>query len=113
MKYIFLLLFLPLLSASDCNNKDKLPSCIQGLIDKGLSNSPPDAPIKVDEYTYNGQRVFLFTAPCCDHYNVLYDENCKEICAPSGGITGKGDGKCPEFDKNATFVKTAWTNPSK
>jgi hypothetical protein len=27
----------------------------------------------------------------------LYDAGGDMICAPDGGLTGKGDGKCPDF----------------
>jgi hypothetical protein len=33
------------------------------------------------------------------------------ICQPDGGITGKGDGKCPDFDKNKTNEKLVWQDP--
>jgi hypothetical protein len=64
--------------------------------------------IKVDEYVYNNRRAFLFTAECCDHFNMLYDDSCKVICAASGGFTGQGDGKCDDFTKAAKFIKLIW-----
>jgi len=30
------------------------------------------------------------------------------LCAPSGGITGKGDGKCPDFNEKAGEGKLIW-----
>jgi hypothetical protein len=30
-------------------------------------------------------------------YSVLYDSSGNIICAPDGGFTGKGDGKCTDF----------------
>ena len=102
---------LPFLSASDCTKKETIPSCIQRLIDEGLKHTPPDAPTQVDEYEYQGKRVFLFTAPCCDQYNNLYDVNCNLLCAPTGGITGKGDGKCPDFSTTAKHIRVSWKKP--
>ena len=29
-----------------------------------------------------------------DYDNLLFDDNCNYICAPSGGFSGAGDGKC-------------------
>ncbi len=110
MKYLLLLLALPFVSASECNKKDSLPACVQSIIDKPGS---PDKPVQIDEYRYQDKRVFLFTAPCCDQYNTLYNEDCASICSPSGGITGKGDGKCPDFSVTATHVKMIWKTPSK
>jgi hypothetical protein len=127
MKYFFILLIFPLLSVSECGNhktksdattenreqvKDSIPSCVRKLIDKG-TKEVPEAPVQIDEYSYKGKKVYLFIAQCCDQYNMLYDENCKEICAPTGGFTGKGDGKCKDFDSTAKHVKLIWKNPSK
>ena len=41
--------------------------------------------------------VYLFTAPCCDQFNPLYDAEGRFICAPTGGFAGSGDGKCPAW----------------
>jgi hypothetical protein len=60
-------------------------------------------------YTWNGQRVYLVSeATCCDQFSTLYDECFKSICAPSGGITGKGDGSCPDFQQQATNQQLVW-----
>ena len=63
---------------------------------------------EVDEYIYEGKQVFLFSSPCCDQYNNLYDKDCNLICAPSGGYTGKGDNKCPEFSSKAKHIRLLW-----
>ena len=68
-------------------------------------------PAEVNEYSYEGKQVYLFTSNCCDQYNSLYDIDCNNICAPSGGFTGKGDGKCNDFLKVATHIKLIWKDP--
>ncbi len=88
--------------------KDSLPACIRKFIDEAPGQSKAEKPLAIDEYIYNGKTVYLYTAPCCDHYNTVYDENCKEICAPSGGFTGRGDGKCPDFQSKAKHVRSLW-----
>ena len=92
--------------------KSKLPDCISDFIKKSSKNAPADLPVQNDEYSYKGKKVYLYTAPCCDQFNVLYDDKCKVICSASGGITGRGDGKCPDFSKEGKFVKTVWKNPA-
>lgn len=85
-----------------------IPSCIQDKIQE-IKNQPRwNPPASVEEYNYEGRRVFLFSSPCCDQYNELFDENCKYICAPTGGMTGKGDRKCEDFKDKAVFVKLVW-----
>lgn len=120
MKKAFLLLGFPFLLAGKCGaDKEKkqeqgngenaaVPACVQKLNDDAGKETPPTTPIKVEEYTYNGKKVYLFTADCCDFYNIAYDENCTRLCAPSGGFTGGGDGKCRDFDSLAKPVKIIW-----
>lgn len=117
---------IPFLSATECGKKkkeasttkektdiilaqsDSIPLCIQTLIEDGKKENPPTSPVQVDEYLLYGKKVYLLTAQCCDLFNDLYDQNCTKICAPTGGFTGRGDGKCPEFSKEAKLIKTIW-----
>ena len=111
MKRAILVITLPFLMAGKCgdNKNGEMPACLQKIIDAGMASSPSSAPVKVEEYSYQGKKVYLFTADCCDQFNMLYDANCQPLCAPSGGFTGKGDGKCPDFDSTARLVKVVWT----
>lgn len=118
MKYILLLFALFVLS--NCNEKKNeeekeigMPACVQKKIEEIKKQPVWDPPAEVNEYSYNGKQVFLFTSDCCDQYNMLFDGSCNYICAPSGGMEGTGDGKCDEFDKKATFVKLIWKDPRK
>ena len=123
MKYLLVLLIFPFISASECGSKknkvvnetvtDSIPVCIRKMINERKKETPPDPAEQVDEYLYNGKTVFLFTAPCCDQWNELYDDSCKIICAPTGGITGRGDGKCKDFSETAVHVKVIWKNSKK
>lgn len=132
MKYIFILLVFPLLSASECGKhkkasvsttepatekkeevKDSIPPCVRKLIEGGNKQEPPESPLQVYEYLYNGKTVYLLNARCCDQYNMLYDDSCRTICAPSGGFTGRGDGKCIDFKDVAKYVRLVWQSPDK
>jgi hypothetical protein len=55
------------------------------------------APQAIYGYQFNEKQVFLVIAPCCDRYNPLFDAAGSELCAPSGGFAGNGDGRCPDF----------------
>ena len=66
---------------------------------------------RVLRYNYGGQTVYFESAACCDQYSDVLDTRGKLICHPDGGITGKGDGKCPDFDKNKTNEKLVWQDP--
>lgn len=86
----------------------QIPLCVQQKI-KELQNEPVRSPAtSVWEYEYKGQIVYYVPPHCCDFYGLLYDSDCNLICAPDGGLTGKGDGKCPDFDKFAKNPKLIW-----
>lgn len=114
MKFLLLLLAFPFLNEADCKkkhlpeNEKKMPECVEETIKQIGKQSLDRGPLQVEEYLFQNKTVYLFTSPCCDQYNFLYDENCKLICAPTGGFTGKGDEKCPDFVKDAKLVKIVW-----
>jgi hypothetical protein len=112
MKYIVIILFFPLLFSAQCSKqKNEIPSCIQQKIE-GIKSHPKGSDAsEINEYIYHGKHVYLFNSPCCDMYNPLLDDNCNNICAPTGGIAGGGDGKCSDFNSNAKFVKLVWKDP--
>lgn len=99
-----------------CNNKgdqgktvkDSIPACIRKDINAIEKKTMANPPVQVDEYEYNGKKVFLYTADCCDQFNTLYDENCKPVCSPSGGFEGGGDHKCEDFSEKAKHIKLIW-----
>ena len=66
---------------------------------------------RVLRYNYGGQTVYFESAACCDQYSQVFDTKGRLVCQPTGGITGKGDGKCPDFDKNKTNENLVWQDP--
>lgn len=65
-------------------------------------------PVQADEYVWNGQTVYWFDFGCCDMYIEVYDAQCNYLCAPEGGIMAGGDGRCPTFYDEATYVDTVY-----
>ena len=119
---IITLLFFSLMA---CNSTEKLTSNQQELatIKKAFPEAPqcildkiavfqkePKAnpPRKIYQYQYKGNTVYYISAPCCDIYPELLDANCNLLCAPDGGFTGKGDGKCLDFNKTKSKEKLIW-----
>lgn len=43
-----------------------------------------------------GQIYYYVRSPCCDFHNFLFASDGSYLCAPDGGFTGRGDGKCPK-----------------
>lgn len=114
MKQLIWLLSFSLAVSSCSNSKNSktdpasLPICIQDLIKKHQSEEIKNPPIKIYSYSYNGMTVYYETAPCCDMFSNLYNKECVLLGHPDGGITGRGDGKFPDFATIATNQKLVW-----
>ncbi len=108
--YIFTAIIMLSIAQKKCgkNTANTIPSCIQARIEEIKKQPRWNPPATIEEYSYEGKRVFLFSSPCCDRYNEAYDENCNYVCAPSGGYTGKGDRKCEDFKENAKLIRVVW-----
>ena len=111
MKVLYLAFTLLLMTARNCSKKAAtaiVPVCIQQKIDAIRQQPKGNPAAEVYEYRYNGATVYYFSGSCCDQYNTVYDSSCRYVCAPSGGITGKGDRKCADFDSVAKRVRLVW-----
>jgi hypothetical protein len=123
MKIILLLLSFTIFASETCDKKKKstqslpgeqsIPACVQVKIDSIKKLPRFNPPAEVNEYTYKDKRIFLFSSDCCDNFNLLFDDNCKYVCAPTGGITGKGDMSCTDFTKEAKLVRQVWKDERK
>ena len=87
-----------------------MPSCLATKIDSIKRDPKVNPPLSVIQYSYKGSPVYYVTAGCCDQFNEVYDAACKHLGAPDGGVTGKGDGKLPDFYAQATNKKVVWEN---
>lgn len=106
---IILLMGLLAFIFTQCKKEEvKIPPCIQTKIDSIKGQPKANPPIEVHAWTYSGRKVYLISAPCCDKYVTVVDENCQYVCAPSGGITGLGDGNCSDFYQAAQHVGMVW-----
>ncbi|MDQ3279363.1 MAG: hypothetical protein M3Q06_13625 [Bacteroidota bacterium] len=110
MNITFAGIFLLTVLAQTCSKKSdsNIPSCIQARIDAIRQQPKWNPPASVTEYRYQGRTVYLFSSNCCDQYNEVVDAACNYICAPSGGMTGKGDRKCADFNEKAEKIKVVW-----
>ena len=68
------------------------------------------APLTIDLYRYHGRDVLYVTMDCCDNFDYVYDlATAQELGAPSGGWAGHGDGKLPDWSRNAVRLRRLWT----
>jgi hypothetical protein len=84
------------------------PNWVDEMIATKMNQSVTNPPSSIIKYNYNGQIVYYVSSDCCDQYNKVFDLQGQYLCAPSGGITGNGDGKCNDFNENAIKVEVVW-----
>ena len=89
-------LFLP--SCDKSNLSVKAPLCIEDMIKTIQAEDVQNPPAQVWRWQVDGQTYFYITSNCCDQFNYLFDSQCIMVCAPDGGITGAGDGNCPDLN---------------
>jgi hypothetical protein len=90
------------------NQEDKYPSWVEDLIAKEESGSIANPPASLTKCVYKNQIVYYLSPRCCDIYSVLYNESGDVICAPDGGLTGGGDGRCPDFFEKKENCEVIW-----
>jgi len=92
------------------NVRPPVPPWLQAKIAAFSANPKLAEATEIRRIKYKDQDVYLFVAPCCDQFNALFDLQGARICAPSGGIAGRGDGKCPGADSVASEL--VWKLPA-
>lgn len=91
-------------TTEDTTKNNGYPSWFDDIIEKGDFNSPES----LTKCEYNDQTVYFIASGCCDFLDPLMDENGIQICAPSGGITGRGDGKCTDYFETRSNCELVW-----
>lgn len=89
----------------------ELPAWLNTRIAEYNARPPAHSPSEILRGEFAGKPVYLVVQPCCDQFNPLYDAAGTVICAPSGGFTGQGDGKCPAGLSRSARFETIWTHP--
>ena len=89
-------------------SKSENPQWVNQTIEKFKSEPVGNPPQSIWKYEYKGQTVFYVPPQCCDFFSSLFDANGKLICAPDGGLTGRGDGRCSDFLTARTKETLVW-----
>ena len=116
MKKTSFLLIGMILIISGCYDEDpqrEIQNCIKDKIEEIKRQAIWNPPAKIYSYRYKGETVYYIPQRCCDIMSILYDKNCNIICSPDGGISGKGDGQCPDFFTSRTDEKLLWEDNRK
>ena len=87
------------------------PAWLTKLIREFEQQPVANPPLSVREFQYRGQRVYYVPPQCCDVSSKLYDSTGAVLCSPDGGITGSGDGRCPDFVQAGQQERRVWQDP--
>ncbi|MGE0268589.1 MAG: hypothetical protein AB7S78_09075 [Candidatus Omnitrophota bacterium] len=99
-----------LVSVTPGTGQDVPPFVVQ-LIERFESAPTSNPPASVWRYKYKGRLVYYVPPVCCDVPSALYDTLGNLVCSPDGGLTGRGDGKCPDFFDERTEELRIWHDP--
>ncbi|MFD1139740.1 DUF6970 domain-containing protein [Larkinella insperata] len=111
--FVSILILTLILGCEDKNPApETVPDCIQQVIEKIKQEPVWNPPAQVYRYAFKGQEVYYIPPRCCDIPGVVI-ANCDTLCAPDGGFSGKGDGRCPEFSKEAENPMLVWEDRRK
>ena len=107
-RFLIIVVFVILMAGCSQTTQTGNPTWVDQLIEKYKSDPVGNPPQSIWRYEYNGQVVYYIPAQCCDMYSTLYDAGGNVMCAPDGGFTGKGDGKCADFFAERTNEQLVW-----
>ena len=107
VRWIVVCLSLSIAFASACAHRR--PAFLSKVI-ASYQTQPQLAPREIWYYDLNGDAVYYVSPQCCDIQSILYDEHGNILCHPDGGITGRGDGRCPTFFDDRKKGQRLWTN---
>jgi hypothetical protein len=95
------------LMVQSCTPRNQIGSntCINKLIETKKTSAGVK---EIWQYQLQEDLVYYIKMNGADQYNKLLNSKCEVICYPDGGITGHGDGKCPEFFEARAKGKILW-----
>jgi hypothetical protein len=109
-----LLISLLLLTACTTRNPldpDQSPDWLVSLTHELEAQPVASPPAYIARYEYNAETVYYLAPGCCDIWSTLYRANGTIMCHPDGGLTGNGDGRCPEFFARRKNERIVWRDP--
>src|SRR6218665_3039248 len=109
MQSIVLLGLMSLLSASTpATDTEPQPAWLEAKIQHYQAAALTNPPRSVTRYRYRDATVYYVPAKCCDQMRELFDDRGQALCAPDGGFTGRGDGRCADFRTTKGEAQLIW-----
>ncbi len=84
------------------------PAWVDALIASFEAAPVANPPLSITRFTYHEATVYFVPARCCDIPSRLYDAEGTPLCAPDGGFTGRGDGRCRDFREERQEERLIW-----
>ncbi len=103
-------MLLLLLSACGGSPSDVRPPWLFRLIQEKLSEPVANPPARIVRQEYESGVYYYLPPECCDAWSDLYDAEGTLVCHPDGGLTGEGDGNCPELGE-LLREEVVWRDP--
>lgn len=120
----YLMIFLLILLVIGCSDDKKLLESGDGtggapgqadwlneLIALLESEPVRNPPALIARYSYEEETVYWVPSYCCDEMSTLYSSEGEIICSPGGGLSGDGDGVCPDFFDLRSDEEIIWEDP--
>ena len=109
-------LFMGVLLAAGCATAnpvapDRDPTWLTALIHQLEAEPVANPPAFIARYDYRGETVYYLPARCCDIWSTVYAADGRILCHADGGLTGKGDGRCPVFLAERRNEQIVWRDP--
>jgi hypothetical protein len=92
--------------------EDKLPLWLVANIAEYDRLPLEQTPREIWKITHKGRPTYFVISRCCDMFNPLLNAKGLEICSPSGGIIGAGDGECSNPVDAGTEPEFVWSHPA-
>jgi len=110
---VFIVSLMFLLTGFSCEKiiiKSGVPHCVVRMATSLRNEEVRNPPAVIVEWTIASGEKYYYVPPfCCDMYGYLYDSECNMVCAPDGGFTGMGDGRCPgEILESIVSTEVIW-----
>jgi hypothetical protein len=86
------------------------PPWLQQLIERQMAEPVANPPAFIARQEYASGVYYFLPSRCCDIWSDLYDADGALVCHPDGGITGAGDGNCPELGAMLS-EEIVWRDP--
>lgn len=111
-RYALLLFVLVVVVGCTPDRPRALPAFLQELTASIEAADVAESPGSIWRYAYKDRTVYYVPPlPCCDRLSTLYDETGEILCAPDGGLTGGGNGQCPDFFELRSAETRVWQDP--